>query len=127
MSETGRILVIDDSEVVLGAVQRALAAEGYTVTVTSQTVGAARHLVNADLVVLDYHMPGIDGKQVLDSMRAATRAMPKPPAFYLYTTDRELAGRYRMLGFDGAFTDKGDHAALVRQVGAAFRLIRLRK
>jgi len=123
----GRILVIDDSEIVLAAVQRALAAEGYTVTVTSQTVGAARHLVNADLVILDYHMPGIDGKQVLDSMRGAVRSMAKPPVFYLYTTDRDLAARYRALGFDGAFTDKGDHGALVRQVGASFRLIRLRK
>ena len=30
------------------------------------------------------------------------------------------------LGFDGSFTDKGNDEALVSQVNAAFRLIRLR-
>lgn len=127
MSDKGRILIIDDSEVVLSQMERALSADGYQVTTTAQSVGAARHLVHADLVILDFHMPGIDGQQVLESMRAATRNAERKPIIYLYTTDRELAGRYRALGFDGAFTEKGDTAALVRQVAAAFRLIKLRK
>jgi two-component system, OmpR family, response regulator len=127
MSEAGKILFIDDSEVVLAEVKRALTAEGYQVTATAQTVGAARHLMQVDLVILDFHMPGIDGQQVLESLRSAVRSAEKKPAFYLYTTDRELAGRYRSLGFDGAFMEKGNHEALVRQVGAAFRMIRLKR
>jgi two-component system OmpR family response regulator len=127
MSEAGKILVIDDSEVVLAELSRALGAEGYAVTATSQSVGVARFLKSVDLVILDYHMPGIDGQQVLESMRAAAKNLERMPRVYLYTTDRELAGRYRALGFDGAFTEKGDTTALVRQVGAAFRLLRLKK
>lgn len=121
----GRILVIDDSEVLLSRVRSALAASGYEVIATAQTVGTARHLSGCDLVVVDYHMPGFDGAAVLANLRSAIRGGDSP-LFYLYTNDENLHREATRLGFDGAFTRKGDDRALVEQVDAAFRMRRMR-
>jgi CheY-like chemotaxis protein len=120
-------LIIDDSEVVLSQLKQQLAAVGFDVVTTSQTVGTGRYLRGTDIVIVDYHMPGMDGSHVLESLRAACRDMESKPAFYLYTTDRAVAASYKALGFDGAFTEKGDSAALLRQLQAAFRLVKMRR
>lgn len=122
-----RILLIDDSEIVLDRVKGRLSAEGYEVVTTSQTVGAARYTKNCDVVIIDFHMPGIDGRAVLDSLRAAHKNAAAGPLFYLYTSDEEKAGEHKKLGFDGAIVKKGDDDALVQQVAAIFRLVRLRR
>jgi serine/threonine-protein kinase len=121
-----RILVIDDSEVVLGRVRRALEDDGYEVIATTRTVGNARHLVDTDLVIIDYHMPGLDGGTVIASLRSAASQSARPCLFYLYTQDPGIAKDYARLGFDGCFTDKGDTRALLRQVRSVFRVVQLR-
>ena len=125
MSE-GRILVVDDNEPMLARIRATLSAVGYEVVTSSQPVGNARHLKSCDLVILDFHMPGIDGGEVLASMRAATAASETTCLFYLYTSDERLADDFARLGFDGSFTHKGDEKALVPQVKAVFRLLKLR-
>jgi CheY-like chemotaxis protein len=119
-----RILVIDDSEVMLARIKRALVADGHTVTTTAQTVGSARHLAACDLVIIDYHMPGIDGMAVQEQLRGAAAHLEKPPLFYLYTSDPSVVAHAK--GFDGCFTNKGDEALLVQQVRAVFRLSQIR-
>ena len=121
------ILVMDDHVPLLDRVRARLTAEGWSVVATSQTVGAARHLVACDLVLLDFHMPGIDGASVLDSLRAAARRSGAAPLFYLYTSDAANEDGARGLGFDGAITNKGDEETLVAQVRAIERIVRLRK
>ena len=116
-----RILIIDDSEVVLARIRAALTTAGYDVVTSSQTVGAARHLRGCQLVIVDYHMPGLDGGTVMKSLRSARTQADTSPLFYLYTTDERVAGTYAALGFDGCITRKGDFAALVHQVEAVFR------
>src|SRR5581483_9410726 len=111
---------------VLTSIQTALAAAGYDVTATSRTVGTARYLKDCDLVILDYHMPGLDGREVLQSLRAAATSAQSKVAFYLYTSDAQLEHEANKLGFDGVFTKKGHREQLVQQVDAAFRLVRLR-
>jgi CheY-like chemotaxis protein len=122
----GRILVIDDSEFVLARVKSVLAAAGYDVQTTTQTVGTGRYLRNCDLVLLDFHMPGIDGGQVLSSLRNAAQSASSPCSFYLFTSDEEIAARYASLGFDGVIRNKGDLTALAGQVRAAFRMNRMK-
>jgi DNA-binding NarL/FixJ family response regulator len=119
------ILVIDDSEVLLSRIKKALVDDGHVVTTTTQTVGNARHLATCDLVIIDYHMPGINGLAVQQAMRAAAAHLDQEPLFYLYTSDRAVAATYAELGFDGAFP-KGDEAVLVQQVRAVFRLSQIR-
>jgi two-component system, OmpR family, response regulator len=120
------ILVIDDSEIVLERVKHSLELEGYEVITTTQTVGAARHLVNSQLVILDWHMPGISGGEVLTSLRAACASSGKKPLFYLYTSDPVAASNVKEWGFDGCFTNKGNDALLPRQVAAALRFAKLK-
>jgi DNA-binding response OmpR family regulator len=120
-----RILVIDDSEVMLARIKRALGAEGYTVTTTAQAVGTARYIPTSDLII-DFHMPGIDGGTVITSLRSAAAAMARPCLFYLYTSDPKVTASYAKMGFDGCFTEKGDEQALVRQVRAVFRMVQMR-
>ena len=121
-----RIVIIDDSELVLDQSRAVLVAAGYDVIATSQTVGASRHLGSADLVIIDLHMPGFDGQDMVQSMRKSIRGMKRPCLMYLYTSDEEAAGAHRTMGFDGCFTDKGDPRALVEQVHAVFRLLQMR-
>jgi two-component system, OmpR family, response regulator len=87
-------------------------------------VGAARHLRGVDLVILDYHMPGITGEAVAQSLRAAADTVGISPDIYLYTSDPSVS--QHLPGFDGGFSRKGDDEALLAQVDAAFRLKRLR-
>ena len=121
------ILVIDDSEVMLARIRRALELEGYDVTATSRAVGNARHIPTSDLVIIDFHMPGIDGGTVISSLRSAATKKEHPCLFYLYTSDAAVAGRFQALGFDGAFNDKGNEESLVRQVRAVFRMLQMRQ
>jgi DNA-binding NarL/FixJ family response regulator len=80
---------------------------------------------HADLAIIDFHMPGVDGAEMLAALR---ESHPNSAClYYLYTSDREVATRYERLGFDGAFLRKGEEGALVSQVGAVFRTIRMRK
>jgi len=125
-ADSRRILVIDDSEVMLSRIRQALEAEDYEVTTTTFAVGNGKHLPSTDLCIIDYHMPGIDGGTVIASLRRATNASAHSCAFYLYTSDPKIAADHKMLGFDGCFTDKGNSEGLVRQVNAVFRILRMR-
>ena len=122
-----KILVIDDSEVVLERVKRALIMAGHEVIATTNIVGNARHLPSCDLVIIDYHMPGLDGPAVLASMRSVARPIANACPFFLYTSYENVASNYAALGFDGVFTQKGDELALARQVASVFRTMDMRE
>jgi CheY-like chemotaxis protein len=75
MGKTTTVLVIDDDEGTRQAVRMALEGEGYQVLEAPNGQRGLEHLRThpAPLVVLlDWVMPGMDGKQVLDAV--ATKA-----------------------------------------------------
>jgi CheY-like chemotaxis protein len=121
-----RIVVVDDSWIILEQIRLRLAGFGYDVRTTTGVEVASRLIKNADLAIVDFHMPGLNGQEFLALLRAA---LPSGGAclFYLYTSDRAEAARYQMHGFDGAFLRKGDEEALVPQVEAVFRTVRMRR
>jgi len=69
--EQGRILVVDDEESVRDLLQRVLKEVGYDVITAAngqEALGKVSQF-NVSLVLLDIKMPGLDGFQVLDSIR----------------------------------------------------------
>jgi two-component system OmpR family response regulator len=126
MNSVKQILIIDDSEVLLARIKRVLLHAGYEVIVSTQVVGNARHLTTCDLIIVDYHMPGLNGSTVVESMKAVARSAGRSCAFYVYSSDATITQDYARLGFDGAFASKGDDAELIRQVAAYFRLASMR-
>ena len=127
MAEIGRILVIDDSITLLSKVKERLAKDGYEILTTTNAVANTALLKGCDLVIIDFHMPGYDGAQVLQALKKAAVQMGIEPLMYLHTTDQAEAAGYKKHGFDGAFAMKGNFDALSKQVQAAFRMIKLRK
>jgi putative two-component system response regulator len=94
-----RILVVDDEIVNVRLLQTALAAAGYTnVTGTCDPTEVPQLLttLDPDIVLLDLHMPRLDGYGVLDLLRALV-----PPGVYLpvlvLTADDSLAAKERAL------------------------------
>ena len=126
MADLPVIVVIDDSEIILERIKSRLEIEGYRVVTTAQTVGAARHLKGATLVIIDWHMPGMTGGDVLDSLRGAVASSAKRPDFYLYTSDPTVSAVAKNAGFDGSFVNKGDDESLVQQIAAALRIAKLK-
>jgi DNA-binding NarL/FixJ family response regulator len=125
MKDGGEIVVVDDSYLILDRIRERLSVEGYRVRTTTGQSAALKLVESADLAIIDFHMPGIDGAEMLRSLKALH---PHGPClYYLYTSDRDVATRYQRLGFDGAFLRKGEEEALVPQVNAVFRTIRMRK
>lgn len=123
------VVYIDDSETELVSVRAALEGAGYRVT-TGSTIDEIVHaLSSADLILIDYHMPGMRGDEVRQRIydRVKTVRVLDMPLFYLYTSDRAMSGTYRDFGFDGQCILKGNPEALPRQLEAAFRMAKLRK
>jgi DNA-binding NarL/FixJ family response regulator len=69
-----RVLLADDHQLVLEAVQRQLEqSEDFTVVATTNSGAKIADLVarhHPDIVLLDLHMPEVDGLQALDQIRA---------------------------------------------------------
>ena len=122
----GRIVVVDDSWTILGQIRACLAERGYDVRTTTSPDVAVRLLRGADLTIIDFHMPGLNGTEMVSMLRNAQPA-DGTCLFYLYTSDRDEAARYATHGFDGAFLKKGDEAALLPQVEAVFRTVSMRR
>jgi DNA-binding response OmpR family regulator len=73
-----RILVIDDDPAITSVLKRGLSYEGFAVeTAASGQEGLALERQRpSDLVVLDLMMPGLNGLEVLQRLRAADEHLP---------------------------------------------------
>lgn len=71
MAEQPKILVVDDEEVVLLSVRRALRKENYTIHTVNAATDALELLQKDrfDVVITDLMMPGMDGMQLLELVK----------------------------------------------------------
>lgn len=73
-----RILVVDDDDLLARAIARGLVAEGFAVDVTGKGDEAVWLATENpyDAIVLDLMLPGLDGHQVCEQLRAAGNETP---------------------------------------------------
>jgi len=77
--KSGRILIVDDQEANVLLLERLLRAYGYTdvhSTSTSLQAPALCAELRPDLLLLDLHMPGLDGYGVMDRLASAGGLVP---------------------------------------------------
>lgn len=122
----GVIVVVDDSWLMLEKIRDSLRNVGYEVRITTSPATASSYVRSADLAIVDFHMPQMNGAAAVRHLRGGLPAGQRCE-FYLYTSDRDVASKYSEHGFDGAFLRKGDENALLPQVEAVFRTIKMRK
>ncbi|GJD36748.1 response regulator [Methylobacterium aerolatum] len=79
-NEPARILLVEDSETQALELRLFLEANGFSVTrcATAETALDALNEAQPDLVVADYHLPGMNGDELIRQMRLSlrTRALP---------------------------------------------------
>jgi two-component system, OmpR family, response regulator ChvI len=78
-SSTGRIAIVDDDALFRETLALGLADEGYEVTSLSSGAAALDHLASggrADVILLDWRMPGMNGLEVLRGLRRAGNTTP---------------------------------------------------
>ena len=92
------VLVVDDDEDNIRIISTMLLARGYEVRLARDGRGALEsiRLQRPDLVLLDVMMPGMDGMQVLDAIRADPRLASLPVILVTAKTeDHDLLEGYR--------------------------------
>jgi len=79
MSGTVKVLLIDDNPMILGMLSQALGKFAALDTASDSAEGLLK-IVEAppDLLITDYQMPGMDGRQLVEKLkdRAATARLP---------------------------------------------------
>lgn len=115
-----RVLIVDDEEPLRASLTYALTREGYSVTTAADGPSALERAREADpdVVVLDLLLPGLDGLQVCQRLRAVSDV----PVVMLTARDRcqdKLEGL--ALGADDYVTKPFDTPELVARVGAVLR------
>ena len=87
------ILLVEDDPAVVNALKFSLELEGFAVSAYAdgETLLASRPLPEKGCLVLDYHLPGIDGLNLLERLRAANVTLPA----ILITTNPRNAVRMR--------------------------------
>lgn len=115
-----RILVVDDEATNLRLLERVLALAGFTDVVCTtdpeEAVSLARE-AEPDLLLLDLHMPGLDGLDALSQIREGVRpGMFLPVVILTADITREAKRRALAAGADDFLTKPFDHDEVVLRV-----------
>ena len=85
-----RVLVVDDSPVLLRSM-KALLEERYKVIIATSGEQALKFVPTKkpDLILLDYEMPGVDGKETYEILKADDATKDIPVIFLTVMADKE--------------------------------------
>jgi two-component system, chemotaxis family, response regulator PixG len=114
-----RVMILDDSPVVLEAVSEALEAAGFEVTTWDNPFLAGHEIrrVKPDLVLVDHDMPGVMGAELIRILRGTTRRDLKIFLFSSYSEEK-LKGFALASGASGFLCKTGNMDTLAVQVTA---------
>ena len=92
---TGRILVVDDNQDVCRSLTRILKHLGFDGQYAASGLEALQKVSQQtpDLIILDIMMPGMDGMEVLDRLKADDRFRTLPVVMFSAITDDESRQR----------------------------------
>lgn len=113
-----RILVVEDNETNMKLVRDVLQANGYSTleaTTGEEAVELARTL-DPTLVLMDVHLPGIDGVEALTQLRRDERTRAIPVVAVTAQAMRGDSKRFLDVGFDDYLAKPVDIAELIRVV-----------
>ena len=117
MSEPRRLVLIDDSEIVLAVLGPALVEAGFEV----RAVSSLRHFLNVVLdwkphmIVTDLYMPGMSGAELCSWLRAQIQTAKTPIIICSSAPNEELERVVKDVGADGYVSkDDGPEALGVR-------------
>ena len=116
-----KILVVDDSGAMLRNVKGWL-EEKYQVILANSGAMAIKYLATnrPDLVLLDYEMPVVDGRQVLEMIRTETDFCDVPVIFLTGKNDRESIMKVMELKPEGYLLKSMEPSQIVQEVDAFF-------
>lgn len=116
-----KILVVDDSGAMLRSVKEWL-SESYQVILANSGAMAIKYLAinRPDLVLLDYEMPVVDGKQVLEMIRSEHEFTDIPVIFLTSKDDRESVMNVMALKPEGYLLKTMEPAQIVKAVDDFF-------
>jgi putative two-component system response regulator len=114
-----RILAVDDDEANLSLLKQVLEHAGYTELLTlsdSTSVESAMERFDPDLLILDLHMPIMDGFELLKKVRANARRDDMP--ILVFTADATSPTKYEALdlGASDFLTKPGDIQEILLRV-----------
>lgn len=112
------VLVVDDEPDVRLTVSEALESAGWR-TRSASSGSAALEMAAAeapDLILLDLHMPGMDGFEVITKLRAQDGTKDVPVMVFTAITGQEAKARALKLGATGYLTKELNHRALVKHL-----------
>jgi len=122
-----KILVVDDSGAMLRNVKSWL-EESYQVILANSGAMAIKYLAmnRPDLVLLDYEMPVVDGKQVLEMIRTESEFADIPVIFLTSKGDRESVMKVMELKPEGYLLKTMKPADIIQAVNDFFEKQKLK-
>ena len=114
-----KVLVVDDSALVLEAAQRALRAAGHEVVVRQCPHGTTATILRErpDLVLLDVSMPGLSGDLIVQVVRRRASIQATKVILFSSKSEEELQRLTKDCGADGFIRKTPDLRNLVSRIG----------
>ncbi|MFZ5470115.1 MAG: chemotaxis-specific protein-glutamate methyltransferase CheB [Myxococcota bacterium] len=119
-SKRRRILVVDDSQVVLSTTRLALESAGFEVLALDNPLGVAKvvRVEQPDLLLLDVSMPVVTGDVVAKIVRQHGVAPSIPVLLFSDLPEPELKARAESCGANGYIQKSGGREVLLKEVHA---------
>ncbi len=116
-----KILVVDDSELILKLTAGMLRSAGFDVTTCDNPVGVAMRVIaeKPDLVLVDLDLGNVSGDRVIASLKNGPRTAHVRACLYTASDDPSVAAAVKRSRADGVIPKGSDAAALARAVRKA--------
>lgn len=123
MPHRPQVLVVEDSETQALAIRSRLEAEGYQVETALSAEAALEQLNDAlpDLVVADFHLPGMDGRELSRQLRLNRRTRTLPLLMLTSAREQDLERQGLESGADAYVAKSADMEVLLARLRALLR------